>query len=158
MGNEPKQLQKLTPSLYKYAKEQDVTNTKKMHWWAAPKLFFVYSEWRTINSPRQMAKEHTITLKSKTYAMGKLVDVIWGENWNVKYFVNNLTKMSFGKLIHDMYHPNPKAQIMVQQVVCTLIGLHTIGLHFTSVIKGNHKQFVVATCGIYGVIYMIFQK
>jgi hypothetical protein len=29
--------------------------------------------------------------------------------WDVEYFVNNSTKMSFGKLIHNMYDPNPKA-------------------------------------------------
>jgi len=26
-----------------------------------------------------------------------------GEDWDVKYFVDNLTKMSFGKVIHNMY-------------------------------------------------------
>ncbi len=56
-----------------------------------------------------MAKQHTITLNFETYAVGKLVDVVRGENWNVKYFVNNSTKMSFKKLIHDMYDPNPQA-------------------------------------------------
>ncbi len=29
-------LQKVTPSLYDFAKEQDATNIKKMHWWVAP--------------------------------------------------------------------------------------------------------------------------
>ncbi len=28
-------------------------------------------------------------------------------------------------------------------------GLHTIGLHLTSVIEGNHRQFVVASYGIW---------
>jgi hypothetical protein len=28
------------PSLYGFAKEQDATNAKKMHWWVAPKYFF----------------------------------------------------------------------------------------------------------------------
>jgi hypothetical protein len=35
--------------------------------------------------------------------------VIWGEDWDVKYFMDNSTKMSFGKVIHDMYETNPKA-------------------------------------------------
>jgi hypothetical protein len=44
-------LQEVTPSLYGFAKEQDATNTKKMHWWVAPELFFVYNKLGTINSP-----------------------------------------------------------------------------------------------------------
>jgi hypothetical protein len=31
-----------------------------------------------------------------------------GDDWDAKYFVDNSTKMSFGKLIHDMYDPNSK--------------------------------------------------
>ncbi len=61
-------------------------------------------------------------LKSKAYLVSKLTNVIWGDDWDVKYFVDNSTKMSFGKLIHDMYDLNPKTQKNVQHVVCTLIG------------------------------------
>jgi len=39
-----------------------------------------------------------------------------------KYFVDNQTKISFGKLIRDMYDPNPKAWKIVQHVVRTLVG------------------------------------
>jgi hypothetical protein len=35
--------------------------------------------------------------------------------------VDNSTKMSFGKLIHDMYDPNLKTWKTVQHVMCTLI-------------------------------------
>jgi hypothetical protein len=70
-----------------------------------------------------MAKQHTTTLRSKAYSMGKLTNVIWGDDWDVEYFVDNSTKMSFGKLIHDMYDPNPKAQRTIQHIVCTLMGL-----------------------------------
>jgi hypothetical protein len=38
-------------SLYGFAKEQDATNAKKMRWWVALELFFVYNESRTTNSP-----------------------------------------------------------------------------------------------------------
>jgi hypothetical protein len=41
--------------------------------------------------------------------MGKLTNVIWGDDWDVDYFMDNSTDMSFGKLIHDMYDPNPEA-------------------------------------------------
>jgi hypothetical protein len=41
--------------------------------------------------------------------MGRLGNVMWGDDWDAKYFVENSTKMSFGKLIHDMYELNPKA-------------------------------------------------
>jgi hypothetical protein len=57
-----------------------------------------------------MAKQHQITLKSKTYLVGKLTNVIWGEYWDPKYFVNNSTKMSFDKMFRDMYELNPKTQ------------------------------------------------
>jgi hypothetical protein len=53
--------------------------------------------------------------------MGKLANVIWGDDWDVNYFVNNSTKMSFGKLIHDMYDPNPKAQRTIKHVMHTLM-------------------------------------
>jgi hypothetical protein len=59
-----------------------------------------------------MAKQHAITLRSKAYLVGRLVNVIWGDDWDLKYFVDNSTKMSFGKLIHDMYDPNPDTYIM----------------------------------------------
>ncbi len=90
-------------------KEQDAINAKKEHWWMALELFFVYNELRTVNSLQQMAKQHQTTLRSKTYFVGKLANVIWGEHWDAKYFMNNSTKMSFGKMIHDMFELNLKA-------------------------------------------------
>jgi hypothetical protein len=47
---ETRHLRKVTPSFYGFAKEQNATNTKTMHWWVAPELFFVYNELRTTNS------------------------------------------------------------------------------------------------------------
>ncbi len=69
-----------------------------------------------------MAKQHATTLRSKAYSMDRPENVIWGEDWDVEYFANNSTKMSFGKLIHDMYDPNPKAQRIIQHIVHTLMG------------------------------------
>jgi hypothetical protein len=69
-----------------------------------------------------MAKQHQTTLRSKTFSMGKLANVLWGENWDEEYFVDNSTKMSFEKVIHDMYKPNLKAQRTIQHDVCTLMG------------------------------------
>jgi len=63
---------------------------------------FVYSESRTTNSLRRFAKQHAITLKSEAYSVGRLVNVIWGDDWDAEYFVDNSTKMSIGKLIHDI--------------------------------------------------------
>jgi hypothetical protein len=37
-------LEEVMPSLYGFTKEQDATNDKKMGWWVALKLFFVYSK------------------------------------------------------------------------------------------------------------------
>jgi hypothetical protein len=82
---------------------------KIVHWWVALESFFVYSELGITNSPQRMAKQHVRTLRSKAYSMGKLANVIWGDDWDVEYFVNNSTNMPFGKLIHDMYDPNSKA-------------------------------------------------
>ncbi len=45
--------------------------------------------------------------------MGKLANVIRGEDWVVYYFFNNLTKISFAKVIHDMYKVNPNARKFV---------------------------------------------
>jgi hypothetical protein len=56
-----------------------------------------------------MVKQHQTTLRFEAYWVGKLVNVISGEDWDAKYFVDNLTKMSFGKMIHDMYESNIKA-------------------------------------------------
>jgi hypothetical protein len=41
--------------------------------------------------------------------MNKLANVIWSEDWDAKYFLNNSIKMSLGKVIYDMYELNPKA-------------------------------------------------
>jgi hypothetical protein len=56
-----------------------------------------------------MAMQHATTLRSKTYSMSRLENVIGGEDWDVEYFLNNSTKMSFGKLIHDMNDQNHEA-------------------------------------------------
>ncbi len=56
-----------------------------------------------------MAKQQQTILSFEAYLMGKYTNVIWGEDWDVKYFMNNSIKMSFGKVIHDMYELNPKA-------------------------------------------------
>jgi hypothetical protein len=70
-----------------------------------------------------MVKQHATTLRSEAYLVGKQKNVIWGEDWDAKYFVDNSTKMSFGKLIHDMYDPNPKARRTIQHIVRILMGL-----------------------------------
>jgi hypothetical protein len=57
-----------------------------------------------------MAKQHTTTLRFEAHSTGKLANVIWGDDWDVEYFVDNSTKMSFGKLIHDVHGLNPKAK------------------------------------------------
>jgi hypothetical protein len=54
--------------------------------------------------------------------MGKLAIVIWSEDLYVESFVDNSTKMTFGKVIYDMYDPNLKAWKIVQHVVHTLMG------------------------------------
>jgi hypothetical protein len=56
-----------------------------------------------------MAKQHQTTLLFEAYLMGTFTNVIGGEDSDVEYFVDNLTKMSFGKVIHDMYEPNIEA-------------------------------------------------
>ncbi len=55
-----------------------------------------------------MVKQHQTTLRFEPYQMGKPINVIWDEDWDAKYFVDNLTKM-FGKMIHDMYELNIEA-------------------------------------------------
>jgi hypothetical protein len=47
--DEARRLQEVTPSLYNFTNEQDATNTKKMCWWVALKLFFVYIKLRIAN-------------------------------------------------------------------------------------------------------------
>jgi hypothetical protein len=68
-----------------------------------------------------MAKQHATTLRFETYSMGKLAYARWGDDWDAKYFVDN--KMSFGKLIHNMYGPNREAQRIIQHIVRTSMGL-----------------------------------
>jgi hypothetical protein len=69
-----------------------------------------------------MAKQHDATLRFEAYLVGKLANVIWGEDWDVEYFVENSTKMSFGKVIHDIYDLNLEAQKNVQHIMHTLMG------------------------------------
>jgi hypothetical protein len=89
--------------------------------------------------PLTNGQANVTILKFEKYLVGKLANVIWGDDWDVKYFVDNSTKMSFGKLIHHMYDLNLEAQKIVQHVVCTW-GLHTIGLHLNlNVIEGNDR-------------------
>jgi hypothetical protein len=69
-----------------------------------------------------MVKQHQKVVKPKAYSMGKLANVIWGEDWDAKYFVNNSTKISFVKVFHNMYEPNLEAQKIVQRVMHALMG------------------------------------
>jgi hypothetical protein len=69
-----------------------------------------------------MVKQHATTLRSEAYLVGMHKNVIWGEDWDAKYFVDNSTKISFGKVIHDMYDQNPKAQRIIQHIVRILMG------------------------------------
>jgi hypothetical protein len=65
-----------------------------------------------------MVKQHATTLRFETYLMGRMENIIWGDDWDVEYFRYNSTKMSFGKLIHD---PNLEARKIVQHIVRTLM-------------------------------------
>jgi hypothetical protein len=69
-----------------------------------------------------MANQHQTTLRSKAYLVGKPSNVMWGEYWDAYYFLDNSTKMSFIKVIHDMYKVNPKAQKNVQHAMRMLLG------------------------------------
>jgi hypothetical protein len=83
----------------------------------------------------------------------QVYNVIWSKDWDLKYFMDNSTKMSFGKVIHDMYETNPKAWRIVHHVVCTLMGLHIIELHMKNVTKGNHRLFIVGSYEIWCNLY-----
>jgi hypothetical protein len=41
-----------------------------------------------------MTKQHATTLRFEAYLMGKLTNVIWGDDWDVKYIVNNSTNVT----------------------------------------------------------------
>jgi hypothetical protein len=69
-----------------------------------------------------MAKQHQTTLRFKAYSMGKPSNVMWGEYWDAYYFLDNSIKMSFVKVIHDMYKMNPNVQKNVQHVMHMLLG------------------------------------
>jgi len=103
-------MQKVTPSLYAFAMEQNFIDVKKMCWWVTLELFFIHGEFGIPNSPQQMAKQHQTTFRFETCLVSKFTNVIWGEGWDAQYFMDNSTKISFGKVIHDMYKPNLKAQ------------------------------------------------
>jgi hypothetical protein len=102
-------LQEVTSSLYDFAEDQDATNIKKNALVGCTIIVFVYNKLGIANSPRPLAKQHAATLTSKTYLVGRLASVIWGDDWDAKYFVDNSIKISFRKLIHDMYDPNLEA-------------------------------------------------
>jgi hypothetical protein len=104
-------LQEATPLLYG-SKEQDAINSRKMNWWVAGNLFFVHDKSGTTNSPWCITKMTLTILKQESYLVGKLANVIRGEDWD-EYFFNNLTKMSFAKVIHDMYKVNPNVRKIV---------------------------------------------
>ncbi len=60
----------------------------------------VFCSWQAGNCkfPLTNGKKTQTTLKSKlAYLVDKLANVIWGENWDAKYFLDNSTKMSFGQ-------------------------------------------------------------
>jgi hypothetical protein len=42
-----------------------------------------------------MAKQHATTLRFKTYSVGRLTNVMWGDDWDVEYLVNNSTISDF---------------------------------------------------------------
>jgi hypothetical protein len=68
---------------------------------------------------------------------------------DVEYFVDNSTKMSFGKLIHDMYDPNPKVWRTIQHVVRTLMGLPYNWITPKKCYWRAIRQFVIVRYGIW---------
>jgi len=44
-------MQKVTPSFYVFAREQNLINVRNVRWWVAPKLFFVHGELGTPKFP-----------------------------------------------------------------------------------------------------------
>lgn len=69
-------LQEDNPSPYGFMIEED---TKQLQWWVVPKFFYTYKERRSIKSPQRMGLACPQTLKSKTYLMGKLVELNIGK-------------------------------------------------------------------------------
>jgi hypothetical protein len=69
-----------------------------------------------------MVKQHQKIVRSKAHSTGKLTNVIWSEDWDAKYFVDNSTKISLRNVFHNMYEPNLEAQKIVQHVMHTLMG------------------------------------
>jgi len=64
-----------------------------------PQNYFLFITSRKLQIPlKQMAKQHTTTLRSEAHSVGKLANVICNDDWDAKYFVDNSTKMLFGKL------------------------------------------------------------
>jgi hypothetical protein len=104
---------KVAAFVYGFSKEQNAIETRKTHSWEAPKLFSVQDELKTMNFFWCMAKQHYTTLRFVACSMGKLANVIWNKNWDTNYFLDNSTKLSFAKLIHDMYEMNLKSQKIV---------------------------------------------
>jgi hypothetical protein len=43
-----------------------------------------------------MAKQHATTLRFEAYLVGKLANVIWGDDWDAKHFVDNQPKCHLG--------------------------------------------------------------
>jgi hypothetical protein len=82
---QPIYLQEVTPSLYGLTNEQDATNARKVCWWVALELFFVWNKLKIGISLQWMAKQHQTTLKTfEAYSMGKLANGIRGEDWDAK--------------------------------------------------------------------------
>jgi hypothetical protein len=68
-------------SLYGLAKEQDAINVKKTYWWVVLYLFIVHGELGITNPFWHITKQHKTNLRFEAYLVGKLGNVIWGENW-----------------------------------------------------------------------------
>jgi hypothetical protein len=65
---------------------------------------------------------NTKRFKNMKYIWWVSLQMSYGhEDWDVNYFLNNWTKMSFTKVIHDLHDVNLKAWRTIKHV-CTLMG------------------------------------
>jgi len=116
-------LQEVMPSLYGFTNEQDTTSAREVCWWVTSIFLFCLQKTKNYKFPLMNGQA-----TSNNFGIWNIFDgqaskfVIWGEDWDVEYFVKNSTKMSFRKVIHDMYEPNPEARKIVQHVMRTLMG------------------------------------
>jgi hypothetical protein len=118
-----------------------------------PHNYFLFMANKKLCIPLNVWWNNTKCFKIMRYIWWASLQMSYGhEEWDVKYFLNNWTKFSFTKVIHDLHKVNLEAWRTIKHV-CTLMWSSYNWTPPKNIIKWNHRLFIIGAYEIWCNLY-----